>query len=289
MSSQVQIVFWDVQHGHSTYLCSPNNRHIVMDLGTGSYGGEAEFSPLRHLKYIYGVNQLDYVIITHPHVDHIDDIFNFDSLEPRVILRPKHLDRKPLLDAAREAEKPKLIKYFEISDRYNHKVTDDSPDNPRNPSNFGGLIIKTFTPTGCSQANINNHSVVAVFEFAGTKALLPGDNEPPSWNELKEKTGFLNSTKNIDVLLAPHHGRKSGFDSETISHFNPRVTIVSDGRHCDSSASQRYSEKSRGWEVYRRSGSKQKRYCLTTRKDGVIVVRFGQEDDGTRFLNITID
>ncbi|BCU07202.1 hypothetical protein Atep_18790 [Allochromatium tepidum] len=51
---EAKIIFWDVEHGHASYLCTPNGRHIVIDLGTGSYDSGDEFSPLNHLKYHYG-------------------------------------------------------------------------------------------------------------------------------------------------------------------------------------------------------------------------------------------
>lgn len=249
------IVFWDVDHGHAAYLQSPNGRHIVIDLGTGSYGSNFEFSPLEHLKSQYGVTQLDYVIITHPHVDHIDDIFNFDVMSPKILLHPKHLDKKPILEKA---------------------------------SNWGGLKIKSFVPTNCAQSNLNNHSAVATFSFEGLTVLVPGDNEPPSWHELKGIAGFLDITKDIDILLAPHHGRDSGFDSETMKHFNPRLTIVSDGAYCDTSATSRYTDISRGWTVYKKDGSSEKRYCLTTRNDGVISASFGKGTDCNTFLHVKI-
>ena len=40
MSKECSIVFWDVQHGHSTYIEILNDRHIVIDLGTGDYSGK---------------------------------------------------------------------------------------------------------------------------------------------------------------------------------------------------------------------------------------------------------
>lgn len=289
MAMTLEAVFWDVQHGHSTYLKSPNGRHIVVDLGVGAYSGKADFSPLLHLKNKYSVKQLDYVIITHPHVDHIDDIFNFNALSPKTLCAPRHLDRKPILESARPDEKKILEKYFEISDSYNQDIGADSPDNTRDPKNWGGLQITVFHPTNSAQSNLNNHSKVALFEYAGMKLLIPGDNEPTSWNELKDVTGFLSATKDVDVLLAPHHGRDSGFDNDTMTNFNPRLTVISDGRFCDTSATSRYSAKTRGWTVHRRKGEDQERKCVTTRNDGVIVVKFGREDNGDRFLEVTID
>lgn len=284
--TEAKIVFWDVEHGHAAYLQSPNGRHIVIDLGTGSYGSDYEFSPLEHLKSQYGVAQLDYVVITHPHVDHLDDIFNFDDMSPKVFLRPKHLDKKPILEKASDTDKPKLEKYFEISERYNEPIKGDSYNSPGNPNNWGGLKIKSFVPSKCAQSNLNNHSVVTTFSFEGLTILVPGDNEPPSWNELKEIDGFADVSKDIDILLAPHHGRKSGFDNDTMIHFNPRLTVVSDGAYCDTSATSRYTEISRGWTIYKKDGSSKKRYCLTTRDDGVISVSFGKGTDGNPFLHV---
>lgn len=98
MNGKVEMVFWDVQHGHATYIKTPNNRHIVIDLGTGDYsGGNTAFSPLMHLKNNYSVDQLDYVVITHPHLDHIDDILNFDLLNPKVLSRPKELTNEEVM------------------------------------------------------------------------------------------------------------------------------------------------------------------------------------------------
>lgn len=85
----LESVFWDVQHGNACYLRTPNQRHMVVDLGTGSYSENKTFSPMLHLKTRYGVGQLDYVVITHPHRNHIDDIFNFDRLSPNTLRRPE--------------------------------------------------------------------------------------------------------------------------------------------------------------------------------------------------------
>ena len=75
---------WDVQYGSATYIKTPNGRHIVHDLGIGSFKtGVATFSPLLYIKDKMKVDQLDEVIITHPHGDHVSDICNFDVLNPR--------------------------------------------------------------------------------------------------------------------------------------------------------------------------------------------------------------
>lgn len=280
MSKECSIVFWDVQHGHSTYIKTPNDRHIVIDLGTGDYSGKnKEFSPLNHLKNNYNVKQLDYVIITHPHLDHIDYILNFDSLSPKIFKRPKQLTNKEVMEGVQEKDKPKFKKYCEINDRYNSPIKANSPDSVSNPDNWGGLKIQTFSPTDCNHNNYNNHSIITVLEYAGTKVVIPGDNEKCSFDELLEDSNFKNAITNADILLAPHHGRESGYYKDFMDLVNPRLTIVSDGRFCETSANARYSAKSRGWLVHKKSGESKERKCLTTNSDGEVLVKFGYSSD----------
>ena len=284
----LEIVFWDVQHGNATYIKTPNNTHIVQDLGTGSYGTKnKKFSPLLHLKNNWTVKELDYVIITHPHKDHISDIMNFDALSPRVLARPKHLPKNEIMKNVREEDKPLFEKYFEINERYSEPVPDE--ENPRFPKNNGGVKIETFTPRKSSSSEINNHSIVTVLSYAESKVILSGDNEPPSWKELLEKEEFKNAVKNADILLAPHHGRESGYYAELFEHFKPKLTIISDGRFCDTSATDRYSKISTGWNVHhRKDKEKEKRYCVTTRNDAVIHLELGYTHDKKPFIAVTI-
>lgn len=286
MSTQVEMVFWDVQHGHATYIKTPNGKHIVIDLGIGDYSGRnASFSPLLHLKRNYGVSQLDYVIITHPHLDHIDDILNFDSLSPKVLYRPKSISNEDLINNAREQDEVKIKKYVEICNRYSSTVSGGDLD-PDNPDNFGGLKIDSFVPS-YSGTNINNYSIVTVIEYANIKIVIPGDNEKSCLDELMERKDFKDAVANAYILLAPHHGRESGYNSDFVSLVNPSLTIVSDGKFCDTSANNRYSQKSTGWGVYK-NGVETKRYCLTTNSDGEVYVKFGYTTYPDRFLNVQI-
>lgn len=290
MGRQVEMVFWDVQHGHATYIKSPNSRHIAIDLGTGDYSGnDTGFSPLKHLKANYGVSQLDYVVITHPHLDHIDDILNFDSLSPKVLWRPTALTNEEVLVGVQEKDRAKFQKYCEINNRYNGTIAPDSYNNTSNPDNWGGLSIRLFSTSKCSHSNFNNFSAITVFEYAGIKVVVPGDNESASFEELMKDSSFIYAIQGADVLLASHHGRESGYYSEFITKVNPRITIVSDGSYCDTSANARYSQKSRGWTVHRSDGTSSTRKCLTTNSDGAITVKFGYGNDNTLFLYVAIE
>jgi beta-lactamase superfamily II metal-dependent hydrolase len=292
-NDELTCVFWDVQHGSATYVNTPSNEHIVVDLGVGSYHGVGsyprvgrQFSPLLHLKRRYGVQQLDGVVITHPHRDHIDDIDNFHELAPRVLVRPSHLSDADVRRGNRSQDRQVVEQYLRISAEYDQPVNPE--ESPFRQPRSAGHTIRTFTPTSCARSNLNNHSVVTVITYAGMKLLLPGDNESPSWEELLARRDFLDAIDGTDILLASHHGRESGFCPALFDYIEPRLTVISDGRFCDTSATARYVAVTRGWTVYHRNGRSEQRKCLTTRHDGVIVVECYSRGS-QRILNVTID
>ena len=88
--------------------------------------------------------------------------------------------------------------------------------------------------------------------------------------------------ESIDILLAPHHGLNSSFDSEFVSHLNPLLTIISD-KSDESSAREKYYNKTRGLTV----GGNARR-CLTTRNDGDIFVDYYHDDERT-YIHVHLD
>lgn len=283
----LDIIIWDVQHGSAAFINTPNQQHIVIDLGIGSYSKTSEiFSPLLHLKYNWGVEIIDEVIITHPHTDHIDDIFNFDFLTPRIIRRPKHLSEEDIINGNPSSDQNKIKKYLDINKGFNSAISNIT--NPELPANNGGVNFYTFTSTNCSRANLNNHSIVTIVEYLGVKVIIPGDNEIESWKELLSRPEFLFAIKDTAIFVASHHGRESGFYNELFKFFTPRLVIVSDGAETDTSAVGRYSSIATGWVVKKRSGGSENRFCLTTRNDGAIHIKIYTQS-GTNYLLVSID
>ena len=274
---------WDVQHGSATYISTPNNKRIAIDLGAG------EFSPMRHIR-ASGINQLDEVIITHPHLDHIDDILNFDLLDPQFLARPQHLTESDIWAGNQKASaevQDKIRKYCELNNRFT--TPGDPRLNPEDPANNGGVTIERFQPSQCPKSNLNDHSVVTVISYLGVKILSPGDNEACSWEELLKMPRFKQAIAGTNILIAAHHGRESGFYKDLVDYFTPLITIVSDGRAQDTNASSRYSAVSKGWDVKKRSGGKEKRYCLTTRTDGTIEVKVDRGQNEQTVLDVLIN
>ena len=280
----LRFIMWNVQHGSAAWVRTPNGKDIVIDLGASD-----DFSPLEAMKSV-GIAWIDHVIITHPHMDHIDDILNFDMLSPKTLTRPKHVNENDIRGgnpSLNQDAEDKIKKYLDVAQKYSSPV--GPQEDISDPQNNGGVSIKTFVPCEASKSNLNNHSVVTVLEYCGVKILVPGDNESPSWQELLGRSDFVSAIRNTHVLVAAHHGRESGFHQPLFDHFNPLLTLVSDGRVVGTSVTDRYTEVSRGWNVNRRSGGQQKRYCVTTRNDGIVEVEVNPIPNQVGSLKVTVD
>ena len=269
MAKLATMTVWDVQLGLAIHVKAPNGKYIVIDLGTGTLES-GNSSPLRKRMF----DNIAYMIITHPHLDHISDILNFDINPPKILQRAKSLTNEEVMRGVRDCDKAKFKKYCDINDRYNSPVRYDDENNTENPDNYGGLEIQTFSTLVCDHSNFNNFSIITVFKLSGIKVVVCGDNEKDSFDVLMRRSDFKDAVRNADVLVAPHHGRESAYHSDFVSLVNPRITIISDTTKSDASAVDKYTQKSRGWKV-----RGEERKCLTTRNDGNITVEFGESDD----------
>ena len=129
----LRFITWNVEHGSAALIQTPNGQQIAIDLGSDS-----GFSPLRHMKYQMRIDQLDKVIIIHPHMDHIEDILNFDLLCPRILMRPSQLTADDILKGHNNVG-PEAVqiyqKYLEIDARYTEPV--QAMDDPTIATNNG--------------------------------------------------------------------------------------------------------------------------------------------------------
>lgn len=280
---------WDVQHGNATYIKTPNGKHIVQDLGIGSFKtGDATFSPLLFIKEKMRVEQLDEVIITHPHGDHIKDIENFEALNPQALYRPEHLTEAEITASNRDEDKVLINKYIQINERYDEPVS--ISDSPLRTDNNGGADIRVFLSKNYNFSNINNHSSVTVISYATSKIVIPGDNEAESWQDLLQQSDFRKAIAGTDIFFAAYHGMESGHYAKLFEYIQPKLVIVSNGRFPEDSGIKRYNEVATGWSVHKRDGGNVEKKCLSTMYDGSIEIATGWIKEGKKsFLSITAE
>ena len=282
MARTASMKIWNVELGLAVHIKAPNGRYIVIDLGSTN-----NTSPLQSLYR----KDVGYMIITHPHLDHFSDIQNIDYARPQILSRCKDYSRSELLEGVRDCDKDKITQYCNFAESYNGPVPPYM--DPTTEAPFDGLTIEVFSTSACDKSNKNNFSSIVVLKLGNAKVVVCGDNEKESFEILMKRTDFKEAVKDAWVLVAPHHGRESGYYEECVDLVKPDITIISDKSGTDTSASQKYTNKSKGYKVNNKlTGEKEDRYCLTTRKDGNIEVIFGETDSfgyiGTLQINTHI-
>lgn len=276
----LSIKIHNVGHGLAVFATTPNEQSIVIDLGAKS-----DFSPLEWL--LRNTRTIDYLIITHPHGDHIDEIEKLSHFHIDQINRPNHLSAEAVIQANQPSYASKVNSYMNLSSSYRYPISEES--RVGNPSNSGGVEIQVFYSRSCGQSNINNHSGVVYFSYEGIGIMIPGDNESPSWTELLDSPSFRAAWENTDIFIASHHGRESGYHSE-LFYRKPKLCIVSDGRVQNTDATSRYSSHATGMDINKRhSKSTERRNCLTTRTDGTIDIEVSSRLFSEPSLNVFVD
>lgn len=71
--------------------------------------------------------------------------------------------------------------------------------------------------------DFNDASYVVLFLGAAGKVLLAGDAHDATWEYIREH--YKTDVSNVDLLIAPHHGRKSGRSYEFLNYVNPKLTL----------------------------------------------------------------
>lgn len=269
---------WDVKRG-SAMWADAADKDVVIDLGS------SDFSPIEHLEERCRVNSIDYMIITHPHRDHIRDIRQYEESDIDAHILARNKATRPLLEERIEEEDDEsyleiATTYKEFEDRYNAPSTEDPSDESwAKGTTFSNYCLDGDDVSGSVFAQLNNLSIITVVERYGFKLVTAGDILTSGIETAMEDQEIMDAVEDAHILVAPHHGRKSSYVSEFVDHINPEIVLISDKPDNGNNANG-YYRKPDGIPVYDELDAE---YCernvLTTRKDGRLRVRTNHKDD----------
>ncbi len=269
----LEAVMWDVKHGLSIFMNLPNDRTVMVDAGASE-----DFSPVSWLRDTYQLQQLDGLIITHQHADHVREIGRVHKeLKPRVLRRNKNIPPNVLYPNGPPTTDP-MKSYDEMDRSYIHPVGPELRLD--NPANWGGVQFRFFQSGAPAQqfTNVNDYSLATVVDYGPLKLIIPGDLENAGWDALMAREDFrtacISNASQIRVLVASHHGHTRGIHQPFLSHYKPAVTIISavhGDEHTDADA---YRGASSGWRLFD-SSLQQWRECkvVTTKTNDYVFIR----------------
>lgn len=279
----MKIIFYDVEHGSCCHIITPNNKHILVDVGSKTNNSIVEYIKRKYFNG-YGGN-IDQLIITHTHEDHIYDLPKlYEKLSPKVLRRPKEaFDIKPTKNTYIHKNIANVANA--MNKAYNQPVNHN--ESPIEKTVNGGVSFDFVSPKSqwTTKDDPNTFSNIIIVTAYGYKFVLTGDNPKSILQTMMDENheNIRSKVKDATVLLAPHHGRTGEFCQDFFDCVNPYLTVVSDKaieHETQSDTSRLY--KGRGLKL---NGNY--RYVLTTRNEGTISfdvvkdyfdVSWGQED-----------
>ncbi|WP_125154362.1 ComEC/Rec2 family competence protein [Clostridium rectalis] len=228
----LKIHFINVGQGDSTLL-QFNNKNLLIDSGPlNSFENTIKY--LKKLK----VKQLDYVIATHPHEDHIGAMSEIiKTFEVKKFYAPKVTSNTDYFY--------NMIKELKKS---NIKIN-IAKDQIKLP--FDAKIKCVFlSPNSSNYTNLNNYSAVLKITYGRCNFLFTGDAESLVEQEILDKRYNIS----CQVLKLGHHGSSTSTCDQFLEKTSPNVAIASCGKnnifnHPNKKTLQKLAEK--GVKLYR--------------------------------------
>lgn len=279
----LEIIIWDVNHGNSTSMKMPNNKTMMLDCAANPL---TEFSPILQTRRRWGY--LDLLIISHPHLDHISDIFHIDYLKPQLLLYPK-IPHYRLRDGKYGEAAEIIDKYIDFINGYR-----DIPPSDIGQGSFGGEATIHYFGLDGEQEDFNDYSLVSFVTYGGFTFCYAGDLSTKGWEALINQEGysFTNMLRKTNFFEVSHHGRQEGFNPIIFDYMKDlKMAFVSDKQYQNTSITGTYSQYCQGWQIINENTNEviNNRKVLTTRSDGRIKIRVDMNGNNTEVGITTLD
>ena len=212
-SAEAQVYFIDVGQGDSELTrLKDSGIDILIDAGTRSTKQELA----DYLKEL-GVDDIDILIGTHPHEDHIGGMakiieeFPIGTLylpETSDEMTPTTKTYESLLDAAE-----------------NKNVTVRTAAAGDVLLEQGNTSFKVLSPSHTDYDNLNDYSIVTRLKVGDTAFLFQGDAETPVEEEILDSGADVS----CDVIKLGHHGSSTSSSRAYLEAANPSAAVISCG------------------------------------------------------------
>ncbi len=211
--SQLGVFFLDVGQADCTLIRSPGGKYMLIDAGKNN--GAAKL--VKMLKG-YGVSELEYMVLTHPHEDHVggaDTVLG--NFKVKTVLMPDvGADSATWRDVMNAIEAEKCEEIIPL---------------PGNTYKFfEGCSFTVLAPYDTDE-ELNNCSIVLRLDYGETSFLFTGDAETEEEKSILENG--RGSELKADVLKVGHHGSSSSTSKEFLSAVSPAVAVISCGEDND--------------------------------------------------------
>jgi len=237
-AGKLAIYFIDVEGGQATLFVAPSGKSMLVDTGWPDAGGRDADRIAAAAKQA-GVTRIDYLVITHYHMDHVGGV-------------PQLAERLPVgtyVDHGRSVETDKesndlFHAYVQARDRASHLIVRAGDRIPvegidvRVVSSSGQTISRPLAGAGdgnplCTATkpreldpSENAQSIGMMISYGKFRVIDLGDL---TWNKELQLACPDNKLGTVDVYLSTHHGSEESNSPAIVHALKPRVAITNNG------------------------------------------------------------
>ena len=243
----------NVEHGFAAYAVARDGSVFLFDCGYSQTCRPSNYFWAR------GIRVIRRLFVTNYDEDHIADLPML-----RQYFKIEILTRNFSINAAqlRKLKTPPIShamdELLEMINSYTGSVSSDQLESP-------GIRVQTFHNNYPSFKDTNNLSLLNFLDIGNFSFVLPGDLERPGWLALLKNPQVCTLLEDVDIFVASHHGRESGYCKEVFNYCSPQFVIMSDGlvQYGTQEMTDIYGKHAIGGRF-----NGQMRKVLTTRNDG---------------------
>ncbi|SFH57847.1 competence protein ComEC [Tindallia magadiensis] len=209
-SEYLAIHMIDVGQGDSFLIKTPEGTSILIDGGSPQYGDDV----VAYLKR-EEVKQIDYLIATHPHSDHIGGLITvMKEFQVENLILPEVSHTSQLFESFLDEASTSGARISPVKKSFRHSLEDD--------------IFFDILHTGVHYgAHLNNWSVVLRLTHHDMSFLFTGDLESEAEMDLLNQ--FSSKKLASEVLKVGHHGSNTSTTPSFLQVVNPQVALISCG------------------------------------------------------------
>ena len=225
----------DTEGGHSTLYVSPTGETLLEDAGNP---GTRDPDRIMAVINAAGVKQIDHMIITHYHVDHVGGV---EEIAKRIPI-------KHFIDHGPTVEQPEQVRGFQAMYAGLYSKVQHTVAKPGDKIALGAVdvtvvtsakeVIKKALPGGgipnpaCAEYKDrddsdtqaeNKESVGVVYTYGKYRSVNLGDF---TWNQEAQLMCPTNPIGHVSLLLTPHHGINQSNSVALIHGLAPEVVIM---------------------------------------------------------------
>jgi beta-lactamase superfamily II metal-dependent hydrolase len=234
----LDVYFIDVEGGQATLIVSPSGQSMLVDTGWAGFNNR-DANRIADAARLAGVKQIDYLVITHYHADHVGGVTQLAAKLP-----VKHyVDHGPNREtgASPDALFSAYQKSWSSGQRITVKPGDKIPVKGLDVQVLAADGKRIQTPLkGAGQPNAlcgrdkpgpedkseNARSTGTLITFGQFRLIDLGDL---TWNKEQDLVCPNNLVGTVDVYLTTHHGADTSGPATIVHALKPRVAIMNNG------------------------------------------------------------